>query len=210
MKKIEPRDIYMSFEGVRLYRDDIEHIESLMLREELDISISDGEYVYESLDELIEKRGGRPKKFTIEGREDSPFGTYKIIISGARAALVGEHHSFSYELGEFLRNRVILKYKIFNPSSWVLSFIISLTAITAALKHYSDPSQFPKWPIYLLFIIGTVCIISPVYRRFNFGLKLVSRHGSSFWYRNKDQIILLALGGVFGMLGTVAAQKIFN
>ena len=65
-------DFFQHFGGVRLYRDDLEHILAIMRDAKLDTTIADDRFEYESLDEFQQKRGNSPREIKIEGETRSP------------------------------------------------------------------------------------------------------------------------------------------
>jgi hypothetical protein len=71
VKPIPRSNFSKIYTGVRIYRDDLHRIFGLMQKANMEITITDETFEYESLDDLQKAAGNTPRGITIEGRDAS-------------------------------------------------------------------------------------------------------------------------------------------
>ena len=192
------------FKGVRLFRDDIDVIMSTLEDKNYKFQVSDRDFEYTTLDELIENRGDRPSFFQISGEgKEKTFNSVNIYFEKERIRL----HSFGQEsakvlfseLRDIFETKYSRIYKWLNP--WVYfsaSFLISaILWVTFGINPRAVDIPLLR---VLVVIFTTAWAISGLYRYNTPQVVLSRRHEGGFWKRNADKIILLAMGAGLGIL----------
>jgi hypothetical protein len=212
MKKIEKDSVSENLEGIRLFRDDLEEIVQTMHGLDAHIEISDDYNRYDSFDELLQHRGERPLILEMSCRKSEPSRSVSLSFKKNTVSLHSyggaEAHAMVYELRDYIKRKIPKLYRLSNPFVWwtILWSVVSLTAFM-----YSGLSSLPT----LAYIVkGSVIVLFVVffgslgYRRLSFGIFLTKRHTGNVIKRNKDRIILLIIGGLIGIVGTLLIQWI--
>lgn len=206
MKKIPDSSSQLKFyEGIRLYRDDIELILSILSENEYAVQISDKEFQFESLDELINKRGIAPTYFEIAGSQKE--GGYQSIgISFDKKIYI---HSYSNAqktskivfagIRDICESRMSKIYKILNPWFYYFPAIILVWPAISLLVWGKENTLGDAWLPVLATVFLAAWIISGLYRYVRRQVILRRRHEGGFWKQNSDRIWLLILGAVIGI-----------
>jgi hypothetical protein len=209
-KKPDPPAESKSYEGIQLYRDDIELILSIFHENEYTIQITDEEFLFDSLDELIDKRGIAPTYFEINGeRKEKELESVRICFDKERIRI--NSYSFIYsqkickvvfaQIRDICELRISKIYKILNQ--WFYFF----PAMFLAVMFFSIVDSKGKeralsgytWLLVLTIVFFTVAILSSLYRKLRRQVILKRKHEGGFWKQNSDKIWLLILGAVFGI-----------
>ncbi len=195
------------YEGIQLYRDDIELILLALQENEFDVEIKDEELEYDSLDELIEKRSITPNHFEINaGLKADRHGGF-VKLSFKRKGVHLSSYGFGYKEPQivFARIRDILDakstrlYKILNPFIWFV-LITPVFWIYPAKIYYRELSQLALWSHILSILSLGIFISVALYRRLRHQVILKRKHEGGFLKRNADKIWLLVIGTVFGII----------
>ncbi|OPY88857.1 MAG: hypothetical protein A4E71_00187 [Smithella sp. PtaU1.Bin162] len=195
-----------TYTGVKLYRDDIDLILSLFHEYEYTTYISDNEFEFESLNELIDKRGVAPTYFYIKGKDEEH---ESVSISFEKNRLTINSYSdvkkvaiiiFS-QIRDIIESRISKIYIILNPGFYI-SIIIVVFLFLIALLSLSKERAISMYslllPLFALPVLAT--IISGVYRDNIHRVVILKRkHEGGFWKQNADKIWLLILGGLIGV-----------
>lgn len=78
---------------VHLFVDDLEEAIARMQEARLDLRISDNEYEYSALDEVIEKRGARPRTLTISAGRTTDGASLVLQVDGAARIAAHRHRA---------------------------------------------------------------------------------------------------------------------
>ena len=120
-----------AYEGIRLYREDIELILSVFHEHGYTVQITDKEFQFDSLDELIDKRGIVPTYFKIEGTDkESNFSRVSISFYKERIHLHNHSYTQNKSIIIFTKIRDICElrmstiYKILNPVIYKFGFFL--------------------------------------------------------------------------------------
>jgi hypothetical protein len=206
MKKIPDSSSQSKFyEGIRLYRDDIELILSIISENEYAIQISDKEFQFDSLDELIDKRGIAPTYFEIAGSRKE--GGYESVTISFDKRIHIHSHSHDQKTSKivFARIRDICEsrmskiYKILNPWLYYFPAVILIWPAIAVLVKVKETTLGEAWLLVLATVFLTAWILSGLYRYIRRQVILRRRHEGGFWKQNSDKIWLLILGAVIGI-----------
>ena len=208
MKKIpDSSGSSKDYEGIQLYRDDIELILFVLQENQFVVEIKDEEFEYDSLDELIEKRGITPTYFGINAELKYERHIASVSLSFKRKRV----HLSSYGLGHkepqivFARIKDIFDskfskpYKILNPWVWYFLMVPSVTVYWPR-PLFSEISKMPPWLHTICILSLGPFILSSLYRHFRHQVILKRKHEGGFFKRNADKIWLLVIGTVFGII----------
>lgn len=197
-----------------LYRTDIDHIIEMANERDLNVKISDEDYGYTSLDEVQEQRGNRVYKLNIVAQKDnSIFETLDVLIEkdGVTLRCQKKDHLVPlwYEIKEFISKRMPWYARFMYPSRWVWAAIVWLLIRPKAEEFHTLPqSMVLVWQgVFALFVL--VSIFSAYYRQMNHGIYLQKQYEVlGFWERNGDKMLMLIIGTVLGVIGTVVSNLI--
>lgn len=209
-KKEEPRVLTAPFKGVRLFRDDIEYVIQLMKEHSLEVTIGDSSYNYDSLDDLIQTRGTRPKELICSATGDRKEAvSIELSVDQRGRASLTEYsetgqHLLWYQLRDFLTKSVPWRYRFASPAFWgIAAFSLAymdLQLLTKPIPHA------PRWLHPLVLLITLIWPLTLLDRQLNFGLNLRRQHEGGFWRRNADKIALLIIGALIGAIATLLVQ----
>ncbi len=213
MKKIaNTLDAWMP--PVRLYREDVEAIMDRVGRTTEKVTIASGDYTFDSLDELRERRGNLVRQLEVSGG----FGSISLTIAQGgsgirpRVALYGHpRDDDSAVAGEWRYLRDLLHTRV----PWYGRLLrpgVSLFALLGSLFLLQVLSARVPVSSMMLLIPGTagvILLLSAVYYWRGSTIYLDPRHKvPSFWKRNADQIGVGAIGAVIGSVLTLLVQAI--
>lgn len=187
-----------SYNIVRLHLDDLEHIIALLQRAQLNPTLSDAEYEYDSLYELLEKRGPHPRSVYISGRTDGLMPMLTLKIDGYRARLSSDRAStlgtVLRELGDLLQSRESLVLTLLHPVVWggfaVFTYFLQLSGWQLKTRSGEDIT----WVVPLANVL--VATVSLASRKAFAGVVLKRRHEGGFLRRNADKLWLMIIGAV--------------
>jgi hypothetical protein len=189
-------------DGVRLYRDDVEQIFSLLEGAGLEVKIKDDSFEYTSLDDVSTGAGRSPRRLKIQAKMLDSHLSISLNFEGKRWYLyTGDPSLFGVarECEACLRERqtVVDHLPLFwiGMAGWVI-ISASSTAATAKITFTILP-LFMFLGLALLGTAGGLWLYLTLYPR----IILRFRHEAGFLSRNRDQLLLL--------IGTAAAGAVF-
>lgn len=197
------------FPPIRLYRSDIDEVIEMAQARSLNIKISDDDYVYESIDEIEEHRGSRVYKLNIEvSKNNATIKTLDIYIEkdGVTLRTYREDQLVPlwHEVKELFSKRMPWYARLMAPFSWAWAAIVWLWVG----PRYDEISSLPQSMLLVWFGAFTFFVLagllSAYYRVSNRGIYLQKQHEvKGFWERNGDKILMLVMGSVLGVIGTI-------
>ena len=136
------------------------------------------------------------------------YGAGKLTIKIWEPKPEGKLKHLFYDLAGHFKLKNPLYIRVFNVSYTAWPFAVLLGTLS---WMWTDPSpELRLFHIYLICIASVVFIISLALKYFLSFLYLDRKHGvENFWKRNKDRIILLILGVVFGAFAKWFFDKFF-
>ncbi len=205
-KKLQPTWLSEHLQGVFLFRDDVEAILDLMETRGLSVLLSDSDYEYDSLDELIKNRGLRPREIKITGTGgEKGYRRIQVSVDQNKVFLTAdnEFESVWYALKEMLRGRIPWLYKWTNPFWWFMSIFCFLSVVALLTEKASGGTNYIRVPVWIPIILAILIIVwltSLLYRN-QVRLPLLRRRDEGgFWRRNAERIALMAIGTSLGLL----------
>ena len=127
MKKVEGISKSGYHYSVHFNRDDFDKIISILSEISDHVTISDGDYVYESLDELISQKGLNPKKVFISSAFPKSVSIHLELKSIWLSCSISDKDSlYAYDrIREILRKRRSILSRVINPAVgiFILSFL---------------------------------------------------------------------------------------
>lgn len=197
-----------------LYRTDIDHIIEMASDRGLDVKISDEDYEYVSLDEVQEQRGNRVYKLNIVADKDnSIYKTLALLIEkdGVTLRCQKEDHLVPlwHEIKELISKRSPWYARFMSPFGWAWAAIVWLWVGPKADELNTLPQSMALVWLGVLASFMLASIYSAYYRRTNRGIYLQKQHEVlGFWERNFDKMLMLVIGTILGVVGTVVANLI--
>jgi len=210
LKKLDTsRSDSFQIKGVRLHLDDLEHIYAVLERDMESIRITDEDYEFDSLMEFADKRGLSPEFISLdsESRSDD-YLNLSIQIKGMNV-FVHRWRSEGpfYEIKEFLWKKRLRLFPYLNPLIWVTLTFVAFAFLGNAFAEL----EIKEGPLLVVggsavtgFFLMTV--ISVFYRSLYCGLHLKRKHEGGFFRRNLDRILLLLIGSLMGIIGSLFVQ----
>lgn len=200
--------------GIKIYRGDLEDIIGILKTSFEEVSIEDSTSVFDSIDDVIEHRGYKPKELAIKGCNDPLSDCIEVRFQGSRARVLddtrtGQDSSY-FHLNELLKSKIKWHYKVIDPV-WLgpAFFIIFIIGAIVAIEVVESRSAIDIWR-YSAPTLFAIWLLVIVFRRFYYGISLRRIHESTFIKRNQDQIILLVVGSILGVIGTLLIQSFFK
>jgi hypothetical protein len=202
--------------AVKLYREDLDALLSLFQSYCDTVTISDADSEYESLDELKHHVGSRVR--TIELAGTKPNITLALTSQASTLRHLSEGMVLTSEetdradllfsrTREFLLKRKRLLARVFTIQGIVVGCLAVVTLALFLNWHYQRQDNGILVLVMLFGIMPIVFIGAPVihggFRSVTLDSQLTA---SSFWKRNGDHILLLAIGTIIGVGGTLLSQ----
>lgn len=184
-----------------LFKDDFEQILEVLRESCGETEISDGDYLYESLQELQEKKGDVVRRLSLSGIHPHVLVTIKRYdFPGLQLLAIGQNGAAEaayLKIKQILHGRRKAIGYIFNPFLWI--FILFVSIFTSP---YGGKALFAAPPVSVFFVVLSAWI----YMGGLSTVTLLSRHQSrSFWTRNKDTLLIGLLSAIVGaVIGSLA------
>lgn len=209
MKKIDQTDFMHSISGIRLFRDDVDDIIHSMRQFSPEIELYDKVHAYDSIDDYLTNRGPKVDRLSISVYAPSPRTASVRIEIKKNVVWIFSHGSLearnlALELKDFFFKKRPFHFNLTSPWIWWSLAYLSVI-IDGQLK---DRTATPYWIHSLVIILVLMAVAIYIHRRTYFGVYLRKRHEGGFWKRNRDQILLLLLGALIGIIGTLAMQLV--
>nr|WP_276904092.1 hypothetical protein [Pedobacter kyonggii] len=200
--------------GTQIFKEEMDYIISKCQQKSIQFKISDNDYVYEDLEELINNKGTTPKKVELKGKlESTLFSSLDITLETAQVSIVAygsdDLFSFAHELKDYLLRKVPVYYKLLNPQVW--GVIVWLFIMCWLYIRPSGETQFRNnWFLYSATAFLFLWAISFVYRRINFKVNLIRKHEHGFFNRNADSLKVALIGAIIGAVLTMLTTYLLN
>ena len=194
---------------MRLYLDDIELIQSVFQENDYTIQIADKEFQFDSLDELVNKRGITPSYFEFHGTENNNHLSPSVYITFENKRIYMHSHAYGQNnskvvftrIKDIFESHVSKIYKILNPWIYFPFLIILLIPYVSALTKDKEKAFSESTGLLSLIVVFFVAFfISGCYREIRHQVVLRRRHQGGFWKQNVDKIFLLILGALIGII----------
>jgi hypothetical protein len=201
---------------LKLYREDLDKLLSLFKEHCQQVTFGDDEHLYDSLDEMEGRTPTSLKCFLIQGvvphAEIVIRGSHKTRLSVQRSTLfVVERNSKSdllfLSVKDFLLTRKS-KWRIFLRQAAIIAGAVGIAAcvFTKALLHSHDTGELGYDLVFLgsfgLLLLG---LLVNAKQASYITLRLRSK-SQSFWERNGNSIIMVLIGTVIGIVGTLVTE----
>ena len=199
MKRIHS-DQFVELPAVTLYRDDLEEILSL-ISQGGPVRISDGEFEFDSLEELARKRGSKPQVVELLGTLGIGLKICRFKPSSLGAWGADPARAAAYlQVRELLRRRRTILARVFVWQAWlplaVVLFGLDRAARTIVVSHTAV--GIISW----LFTASLVGLLLAQIAQSGAGstANLLLRHETStFWNRNGEKLALALLSAIAGV-----------
>jgi len=207
VKKITGQSKGTHYCSVNLYRDDLEKIIDFLSDGSDRAEISDNNYVYDSIDELLDQRGVKPKMISI-----SSYSPYVSINLKPRSVYLYRSDSekdslYAYDrIVEVLKRRRSILSRIFSPAVGISFFSILLFLmifIPTDLINTWLPDIWSRLSLVALLFGVPILSFFVNYGAFSSVVLLKSYEQKNFFIRQKDDLIKIIVGFVLGALLTL-------
>lgn len=207
MKKKEHSEKMEFVRNVLVYREDLEEIIHLFKSREMQITISDSGFEYDELDEVSKQRGNHLRELEISGKvKVGDYGRVSVSFSPDRAYVYasgfGAPRELWHELLDFLRKHRSWKKRVSKPFFWYFVSMIAFNVEIFGFLREAVRSKTPWWVHAALIILMASWPLSYGYSRTLTTVRLIRHNEGGFWSRNREAIILLAIGAVLGGIVT--------
>jgi hypothetical protein len=202
-------DISRTPPAVMLYRDDVEEILRLMGEE---TRILDDEFEYESLDDLIARRGKSPRKLYLSSSDHLMLRIQTFRMAGLHfAAWGGESSSAAFQILDLLSRRRLFLARLLRPVFW-FGFAVAMLSIQTiqSARHvavFAPDLLSAAWVIGFMLSIASQVVSGGTGSRIRLDLRY---EASSFWGRNAEKLAAGAIGAVIGALAKSAVDWLTN
>jgi len=216
--KAKPESHFRRFGPIKLHREEIEEIIAVFTNACGTVELSDEKHVYDSLDEMDNRLGKTFSRLVITG--SSPYmslalGTKKLTWwvrqdddhlyaeEGEKAAA-----PFLRVQDMVLQHESVLRF-FFNYAFFVCIFALdwALPWVRHSYFHLSAATNEIAWRAQMILFGGYFLAWTYFINRGISRLSLTPRSKrQSFWERNGDNLAMILLGAVIGIIGTLAAE----
>ncbi len=205
MKKLSPSHLSVRLTYTKLYLDELERILDLLKEQSLVIEINDKEFEYESINEVVEKKGERLSQIEIVGKKpDNRWCDITLTIKGRRIMLRANSklELLWRRVKDFVGTKTTWYARYFDPWVWGWITFGLVTQYQLFLDKEAKQLIVPVWFKSLALFVASIFVISLFNVAINRGVVLARKHSvSSFWSRNADRILMLILGVLIGGFG---------
>jgi hypothetical protein len=167
-----------------------------MQKANMEITITDETFEYESLDDLQKAAGNTPRGITIEGRDASfrrvalsMFEQYRWHL---RSSPDENPYQLARDIDEILQAR---RTAIKNPTIIGIAMIGSMM-MGLAFARSNSPRGMWIGGVAVFLLVLAVSLLA--YVNFRGGVNLAYKYEAGFFARNRDKILLLVIGGAVG------------
>jgi hypothetical protein len=198
----------------RAHLDDVEHIIHILESAGLTVTVSDSEYEYESLEELVRKRGVRPKRVIVSAANTGKtFASVQLTFARDVITWYGksppELSGMRQQIDAYLRSKRSAVVIALNPGVWGLLYLIGWFLRSSGwMIRYRDGRE--AWDDLAAVVVGIMVLSIAIHFLYR-GLWLRRRHEGGFLRRNADQIGIALIGAIVGailaLVGTVLLQR---
>jgi hypothetical protein len=204
---------------VSLFLDDIEEVTDILngIGAGGKVTVSDGEYDFESLDEFIRKRGKSPRVLVLREHLGPTFKVHRLDGPSLRDFDSSEYDSVYLKLQAVLDRRRRLLTRIFVPVVWwVIYGFACLSTIGFGMLVVGMKGPFLDFALHHFWIwmgplVVSTLMASPsgiVYRLSQVNLAH-AHETTTFWSRHAE-IFNLAIAAILGGLATAVFERLFR
>jgi len=214
LKKVEGISRSDNYHSIHLYREDLEQIIDILSEISEQIEISDGEYVYDSLDELITQKGLKPKKIFIRVLTSTLLDvTIRLKFNSIWLSCSNSDKDSLYaydRIREILTKKRSILSRVFNPIFAVfVSFSLLLFLILVPFDlRASLFSNYWRTELFFILLFGipvlSVALRLGCFSSFNL---IRSNEQINFFSRQKDDLIKIVIGAIIGALFTLLISQ---
>ena len=218
MKKLTGGSKSIYYSPIHLYKDDIENIIDILKEISKDIHISDDEYAYDSIEEIINKRGLNPRKINIGchspyidlgiNNKDTVGATYLYCSNQDKESLYALDRIL-----EILRKRRKFLSRIFNPTCGIFYLGLFFYLFWFTKARISDFIIQNNWTFTLLTFLILLLLALPFGFRFlpvSSILLLRPHEQHNFFIRQKDDLIKILISAIAGAVIGAIITKLFT
>ncbi len=213
MKKVPaPTWAFDSIEHYRVYFDDLQELLTQLSGMGLRVSIQSEGYVFDDIEELKEKKGGRARELELQAYAENEREVMSATFSARSARLqilhVENRGAEIAEIRDRFRSYELRKTLWNNWLFWaVLSFCLgAVSYVLAFRKPWASNYLLAAQLLALAVALSTFLSMERLV-----GVYLRPRHEGNFFRRNLDQLILVLIGAVVGgvltFIGGVLLKK---
>jgi hypothetical protein len=206
---------YKIISSVKLYREDLDAMLAMFKTNCESITISDADFVYESLDDLRTHVGQRVRNIDIAGTK--PTVVLRLVSSGSELHHRSEGELLTQEetdradllftrVKEFLLKRRTFLARLFTVPVIVIicaGMVITTFILSQRYLQYRDAIMVVGMFGAFAFVFLGGFLNSGGFRYVTLDSKA---NASSFWARNRDDMIKLVIGTVIGIVSTLIVQ----
>lgn len=214
MKKIDKSGHFARLSYARLYRDDLERIAELMKEQSLEVLLKDDDYEYESIEEIVERRGERKSQIEIIGKtSDDRWRNVTFEVNGRTLQLRadGELELIWHRIKDFVASKTPWYSRYADAWIWGGITFVLINQYISFIDFKTKKLMVPVWFNSLVVVAALIFAFSIFKTITDRGVVLVHRHAAkNFWVRNADRILMLIIGAIVGAFGKYIAKMLFG
>jgi len=214
MKKVDKSRHFVRLSYAKLYLDDLERIIELMKEQSLEVLIKDDDFEYESIAEMVEKRGDKKSQIMIIGRRsDAKWLDVTLDVDGRTLGLRadGELELVWHRIKDFVADKTPWYSRYIEIFPWSIITFTLLFQYTSFIDWETKILAVPVWFNTLVVVASLIFAFSILKTITDRGVVLVPRHAAkNFWTRNADRILMLIVGAIIGAFGKYIAKILFG
>lgn len=214
MKKIDKTNYFERLTYSKLYLDDLERIVETMEEQSLDVRFKDDEYEYDSLKEIVEKRGEKKSHIEIIGiKSDEVWRSVSLNIDGRKLFLHadGDLELTWHKIKEYIKSKTPWYSRFIDVWMWGCITFVILGQYTSFIDAETKKLIAPTWFNSLVSVVALIFAFV-IFRDFSDrGVFIVYRHeNKNFFVKNGDKILLIIIGALIGVFGKYIAKFLFG
>jgi hypothetical protein len=205
MKTKQRRSDSVTFVRRGVFLDDLEHILALLNEKGFTPQITEGDWLFESLDDLKENRGLKPRAVKIAA--DGENNAHSIFLSfGAWG-----HAHISYSGDDATRLLWSDIRGVISPDRfWRRPEAPIMLLWLAPILIWIDPHKPSALTLWLYIMTFSTLVLFSVYNFARPTVYLERRHAAAgFWTRNGEKIVLALVSAVIGAAVTLLVKSLF-
>ena len=214
MKKVDNSRHFVRLSYARLYLDDLERMVELMKEQSLEVLFKDDDFEYESIAEIVEKRGDKKSQIMIIGRRsDAKWLDVTLDVDGRTLGLRadGELELVWHRIKDFVADKTPWYSRYIEIFPWSIITFTLLFQYTSFIDWETKILAVPVWFNTLVVVASLIFAFSILKTITDRGVVLVPRHAAkNFWTRNADRILMLIVGAIIGAFGKYIAKILFG
>jgi len=186
----------------------------LMKEQSLEVLFKDDDFEYESIAEIVEKRGDKKSQIMIIGRRsDAKWLDVTLDVDGRTLGLRadGELELVWHRIKDFVADKTPWYSRYIEIFPWSIITFTLLFQYTSFIDWETKILAVPVWFNTLVVVASLIFAFSILKTITDRGVVLVPRHAAkNFWTRNADRILMLIVGAIIGAFGKYIAKILFG